>query len=217
MTNWLLDLDDCLATGHITWALRHAFPALISDHQLPHDLQVFNQAILHAQMQSNVLPESEAQKIIDELFDALGWPRHLEGPLLETIYTKYQPELFDDVVPFLESLQNEQHRVYLVSNNKHAEYLAKMLNIDHYFAELVTPGERQPKPSPDLWEYLISQHPEINTTNAVFVGDDPWTDGKFAETCQIRCYLLDRENRFGTLTLPTTTSIAGSLLDIPTS
>lgn len=200
MMNWYLDFDDTLAVGPITWALQHILPEMIQVHNLPYDETLFTQVILKAQQLSN--QGIEEAPILDEMFTRLGWPDHLKTDLGQKVYTGYSLALFEDTVAFLDHLRGQQHRMFIISNNnKAAEYIEK-LGIATYFTAILTPlncGDVPGKPNRAMWDYLLTHYPDIKGQDAYFVGDDPWSDGLFAEACELSCWIVDRMQRYHTL------------------
>jgi FMN phosphatase YigB (HAD superfamily) len=105
----------------------------------------------------------------------------------------------DDTLDFLAWLSGLQDRVFILSNNDGAQKIAGMLGIAPYIEGYFTPGlcgVRQGKPHRALWDYVVSRH---NIGSAVMVGDDPWSDGAFADVCGVPCFIVDRLDRFGDL------------------
>jgi FMN phosphatase YigB (HAD superfamily) len=212
---WFLDFDDTLATGATTWGLKYALPRLMQDHQLTCERQVYQQAVLAAQEQSN--QERDSQLVLDELFDKLGWPRSLQSVLLNDIFTNYRAQLFEDTLPFLERLKTRAEPVYILSNNPTAADLVQYLGIADYFRQVYTPEScpnTRPKPHRSLWDYVLKTNPAVGA-GAVMVGDDPWSDGAFARKCGLPCWLVDREKRFEHLRGQDGFGLVSSLLDIP--
>ncbi len=197
---WLIDFDDTLVVGPITWALDNVIPALIAEFDLPDDPPRLANAILTAQRQHNQNVDEAA--ILDDLFTALNWPDAPKKVFVQRIYSGYQPTLFEDALPFLERLQAAGQTVFVVSNNDSAPQLAEMMGISAYFRGIFTPkvcGGVQAKPQRAMWDYLIAQHPIAPPDKITLVGDDPWSDGAFADVCGIQCWILDRMNRFASL------------------
>lgn len=216
--NWFLDFDETLATSAITWGLDYAFPKLIAQHRLSNDLVRFHQAILVAQERTN--RESDLRSILYDLFEALDWPHELEDALMGDIFTNYQPELFDDAVPFLEQLRQKGRKVYIVSNNPISPKHIEALDLGRYVTQIFTPKlypNCQPKPHRSLWDAITASYAEINPRTSVFIGDDPWSDGAFAENCDLPCWLVDRMDRFGALHAKQPYRRVRSLLEIPIS
>jgi FMN phosphatase YigB (HAD superfamily) len=214
---WLLDFDDTLASGPVTWGLVHAFPKLIRDHALPVDDGIFRQAILRAQERSNT--EFDPRPILHDLFLDLGWPAALEEPLLNDVAQNYRPELFPDAAPFLDRLRVEGCAVLVVSNNSRSAQLVSQLGlqsvIDRVFTPRFCPGTL-PKPHRSLWDHLCTQFDDLTPDNAVMVGDDPWSDGAFAENAGVPCWIVDRGNRYSALVATRPYRWAISLLHIDT-
>ena len=40
---WLIDMDDTLAMGYLTWAVEHVIPSFIREHGLPYEATAFAQ------------------------------------------------------------------------------------------------------------------------------------------------------------------------------
>jgi FMN phosphatase YigB (HAD superfamily) len=213
--NWMLDFDETLATGGITWGLKYAFPRLINEHNLPYDVEKFEQAVLVAQEQGS--REYDPTRILSELFSTMGWPHELEAPLLTSILTNYQPELFDDVIPFLERLLQYGQNVYVLSNNPRSPKYVELLQLSDYISHVFTPSmfqASQSKPHRSLWDEIVRIHPEIENYETVLVGDDPWSDGVFAENCGLFCWIVDRMDRFRSMHYMKTYSWVRSLSEI---
>jgi FMN phosphatase YigB (HAD superfamily) len=197
MTTWFLDFDDTLAVGPITWALKDVVPELIRDNHLPYNAAQFEAAVLHAQEQSNT--DAGDAAVIDDLFATLGWPDSLKAYLLKRTYDEYRPALFDDTVEFLDHLTERSEALYVLSNNNHAADIAAMLGIQHYFKDIFTPkvcGGVRGKPQRAMWDYLLVQGLAKSGEAVALVGDDPWSDGAFADSCQLQCWIVDRMDRY---------------------
>jgi FMN phosphatase YigB (HAD superfamily) len=196
----LIDFDDTLVTAPITWALESAFPALIETYKLPYDKISFDHAIMHAQERSNI--ELDPRVILHDLFTTLGWPQEHEAELLQSVMQGYRPQLFPDSLAFLERIRISGTTLILVSNNRLAPTLAEGLGITPYFSGLHTPTNTvgaQAKPDPSLYHAVLENFPASTAENTVMIGDDPWSDGQFAENCGFRCYLVDRLRRYSAL------------------
>lgn len=216
VTHWFLDFDDTLASGSTTWGLKHALPKLIREHRLPFDQARFAQAALAAQ--ERVADSPDLGPVVDELFDAMGWPRALQQTLIDDVLSAYQPELFADALPFLQRLAAARHSVYILSNNPRAVVAAERLRIAPHIARCFTPETDTgglAKPDPRLWDRLTAVLDGVSAHNAAIVGDDPWTDGAFAQRCGLRCWLVDRDGRFAHLYGQSSARWVASLADIP--
>lgn len=210
--HWFLDFDDTLASGSITWGYQHAFPKLVRQHQLPFDQAQFHQAFLIAQEQANV--SDDMMGILGDLFTKMAWPLDLRQVFISDLLANYQPELFDDTLAFLERLLTAQQDVIILSNNPTVPDLVDRLKLRRYVSAVITPkqcADCQPKPHPSLWHYVLSKYPHISPASSVMVGDDPWSDGLFAENCGLRCYIIDRFKRYDEPKY----LYKSSLLDIP--
>lgn len=214
---WLLDFDDTLVRGGITWALDDAFPALIRDHELAFDPVRFEQLIFAAQERGSL--EADPGPIVQSLFTGMGWPTALGEQFLHTLITKYQPQVFEDAWVFLDRLNAAGHSAYIVSNNPRSPALAQKLGLAERVVQVLTqsicPGSL-PKPDRSLWDYLQTLiGPPAPGQGVTIVGDDPWSDGVFAENCELPCYIVDRSQRFGPLYGVKDYRWVRSLLEIP--
>jgi FMN phosphatase YigB (HAD superfamily) len=66
-----------------------------------------------------------------------------------------------------------------------------------------------------MWDYIVRQNLDIDPENTIVVGDDPWSEGSFAATCGLHCWIVDRMDRFSTLGDTSTYQRVRSLLEIP--
>lgn len=195
-TTWLIDFDDTLASGSLTWATRYAFPKLVRDNNLTVDPTRLHNTMLRLQKRSNqAIPLDE---LLRELFESMDWPRHLETPFIRDLTTSYRPALFDDALPFLERLKSKQRRVIILSNNPHAYKNVVALALEPLVDAVYTPynvPDIQPKPHRSLWDYLLREHLDVDPALTCVVGDDPWSDGAFASICGLQCWIVDRSER----------------------
>jgi len=194
--NWLIDFDETLATGSLTWALEEAFPKLMRAHRLPGDGDTLARAVYVAQEQSS--QGRDPREILSALFVTMAWPAELARELMTDIMTNYQPRLYADVLPLLTRLRRAGRRVFVLSNNPISPKSVRVLNLEPWIEAVVTPAREagvRPKPYRDLWDQLTSVEHRISALNTVFIGDDPWVDGRFAEVCGIPCWIVDRPGR----------------------
>ena len=194
---WFVDFDDTLAIGPNYWALNHVLPQMIEEHQLPFNEANYQQAIYRGMQQVN--DNASEQAILDELFQSLGWSPDKQQELVERVFSGYQPHLFDDALPFLNAAQVASQPIYIISNNNHSPDLIESLNIRKLIADIFTPklcGDIPGKPKPDLWDYVQQKYANINVQEALFVGDDPWSDGAFADAIGMPCAIIDRTAQF---------------------
>jgi HAD superfamily hydrolase (TIGR01549 family) len=213
---WLIDFDDTLAVGPNTWALTRVLPDMIDAHGLPFDETRFTAASLEAQRLANETNNDEV--ILDEMFRQLGWPTELKRDLLTRMYNEYVPSLYEDTRPFLEQLAGEI--VFLVSNNDHAPQLAQQLGIASYFNGIFTPqlcDSARAKPQRDMWDYVVAQGLADAGEKGIVVGDDPWSEGAFADACGFDCWIIDRLERYTNLNARYPYHWGRSLLDIEKS
>ncbi len=215
---WLIDFDDTLAFGPVTWGLRHALPAFIAAHGLTVDPDALRESVLLAQEQTN--HSDDLQPVVRAFFERMNWPASLQQALLESALADYQPRLFDDARPFLAALRAAGHTAIILSNNPRTPDHARALGLDA-LVDAVTgphllPGAGK-KPDRSLWERLIVHFPAITAECAVVVGDDPWSDLAFATACALPGWLVDRDDRFGALPLADGARRVRSLAEIPIS
>lgn len=213
--NWILDFDDTLAVGPNTWALTQVIPDLVRDNRLPFEKAQFDTVVLRAQQLAS--ETSNDQVVIDEMFSRLNWPADLKHELIRRMYQEYVPTLYGDTLPFLNRLAESKANVYIVSNNNHVPHITAQLGIDSFFAGIFTPklcNEARIKPHRDMWDYMISADIVAHDAPAVVVGDDPWSEGAFADNCGHSCWIVDRMKRFDSLHQSLPYRWAVSLLDI---
>jgi FMN phosphatase YigB (HAD superfamily) len=194
---WLIDFDETLASGILTWALEQAFPKFISDHHLTYDKSHLQQTMLRLQQRSRENPDTPL--LLNTLFEIMDWPRNLQDQFLADIRSNYQPTLFEDTLPFLQQLHQAGRQVFIVSNNKRTPDHINLVGIDSFIDGVFTPHscpDTQPKPHSSLWTYLTAQNMAIDPRTTGVIGDDPWADGAFAEACGLPCWLIDRTSRF---------------------
>ena len=194
---FFLDFDDTLVVGPVTWAIQHVFPQMIRVHGLPYSPTALDAALLAGQQGASAGADDTA--LLDDLFGRLGWPDDLKGYLFNAVFDHYQPSLFDDTLPFLQRLAEHDSPIYVLSNNNHAPDLAHRLGLAPYITAFFTPklcGVSRGKPHRDIWDTICADYP---VKGAILVGDDPWSDGAFAEACGLLCYIVDRMDRFSAI------------------
>jgi HAD superfamily hydrolase (TIGR01549 family) len=197
---WILDFDDTLAVGPNTWAFEKVLPQLIQEHNLPYDQTLYERVMLQAQEKANNFELDDAE-VFNFVFESLNWSHDLRSELEHKVYKEYQPALYPDTIPFLETLKAAGHDLFIISNNNHALALAKAFGIAHYFIGIYTPKicDTLPKPKRDMWDF-VAQHIDFDPSQSIYmVGDDPWADGAFAQACGHQCWILDRLGRYGSL------------------
>lgn len=216
ITSWFFDFDDTLATAQLTWALNTALPKLIQTYALPADPERLARAVLAAQQRWSV--NDHFQGVLSGLFEDMGWSDELQGVFAKDLRSSYQPVLFDDALELLRALNQKGHLVYVISNNLIAPSNARDLGLAAHVREIFTPhmfpGAKR-KPHPSLWQAILNRYPVLHTTTPIFVGDDPWTDGAFAEACGMMCWLVDRPGRMASLYQTTPYRWVRSLREIP--
>lgn len=195
---WLIDFDDTLAIGPNTWALTRILPDIIQAHGLPYDDSRFTEISLRAQQRANETNNDEA--VLDEMFQQLGLPSSLKEELLTRMYREYVPALYDDTMPFLKQLAGQP--VFIISNNDYTPQAAQQLGVTDYVSDILTPkrcDNARAKPQRDMWEYVVAQGLADESEPGVVIGDDPWSEGPFAEVCGFDCWIIDRLNRYASL------------------
>jgi len=204
---WFIDFDDTLALGPTTWAVQTVLPEMIRQHALPADEHTLARALLRGQAQA--ASGLNEMIILDELFDAMGWPEGLKRTLIEAVFERYTPTLFADAIPFLQRLREHSQRVFILSNNNRAPELAEELGIGTLVEDIFTPKRcavSRGKPDRALWDCVLAW---LTPTAPIMVGDDPWSEGAFAAACAIDCILVDRLDRFaGISVFPRVRSLA---------
>jgi FMN phosphatase YigB (HAD superfamily) len=215
---WLVDFDDTLATGPVTWGYQWALPKFIKLHKLPVDLEELEQSLLIAQEKAN--ETTDLASVLDEFFQMMNWPKSLQRDLLFDVQEHYRPELFEDAKPFLEVLHRARQTVFILSNNPHTLIHARETGLQHLVDDVIIPPmlpEAGPKPDRSLWDKLVERFPMVGAGGATVVGDDPWSDLAFAKTCGLTAWLVDRHNRFANLELAPNAHRVRSLLEIKLS
>jgi FMN phosphatase YigB (HAD superfamily) len=195
--HWILDFDDTLALGPDTWALQTVMPQLAQEYQMPFDAALFAEVTLKAQEQTSMTDDDEA--VIRYVFESLKWDIALKDELINRVYNEFQPHLFEETIPFLESLVEQGDMMLIVSNNNYTPYLAEQMGISKYFKAIFTPKvtQKRRKPHPDMWEDVKAI---IGDVPLCVVGDDPWSDALFAQANpQATAYIIDRLGRYQSL------------------
>lgn len=198
--NWLLDFDGTLATGSVTWGITGAFPKLAREHQLEWDEARFASAMLVAQERGS--HSMDPMVVLNEVFDSLGWDRALQKPFMADLQSNYRPEVYEDTLTFLKYLQDNKCSVYVVSNNSYTYKSVQNFGFAPYVVDVFTPARCpgcQPKPHRSLWDYLVERYADLQAYNTAIIGDNPYSDGAFAQACGLPCYIIDRLGRFTTL------------------
>jgi FMN phosphatase YigB (HAD superfamily) len=195
-TTWLIDFDDTLASGNLTWAVEYAFPKFVQENHLAYDKQQLGKIML--QLQERKHQNVPLSQLLYDLFTTMEWPHHLEHLLLDDLMTAYQPSLFEDVLPFLHRLKQRGRRIIVLSNNPHTLDNVSTLEIEHLVDKVYTPynaPDTQPKPHPSLWTHILMDFGDMTPETTTIVGDDPWSDGSFADHFGLQCWLVDRSGR----------------------
>src|SRR5260221_8473514 len=104
--NWFIDFDDTLVLGPNTWAIQTVLPELIEQNNLPRNPERLSSLILQSQQEgANGAKDTD---LLDNLFRAMGWPDALKANLIERIFDRYKPILFEDTLPFLRRMKAEK-------------------------------------------------------------------------------------------------------------
>lgn len=199
-TTWLIDFDETLASGNITWAFQNTFPKFIRDYHLNADAAQLRATMLI--LQERASRETDPVPLLEALFTAMDWPRELQQPLLQDVFSNYRPDLFADTLPFLQRLRQNGQRVLIVSNNPRTPEHARLLELESWVDQVLTPETcpgTSPKPDRSLWDYIAAHERSVDPENTRVVGDDPWSDGAFADACGLPCWIVDRLDRFAEL------------------
>lgn len=216
ITSWFFDFDDTLASAALTWAFDTAIPKLIEQYNLPVEQNHLERELLVAQERwshdDNFMP------ILNDLFKEMGWSSELQKAFMKDLQTGYQPRVFEDALDLLRSLAQAGQLVYVISNNVIAPQTAQNLGIAPYVRDIFTPHmfpDAQRKPHPSFWQAILNRYPSLRTTTPIFIGNNPWTDGAFAEACGISCCIVDRTGRMASLYEGKPYRWVNSLRDIP--
>jgi FMN phosphatase YigB (HAD superfamily) len=189
-----VDFDDTLVLGPITWAIETVLPDIVRENNLSSDPVKLQESLLKGQEEA--ANGADEAYLLNALFTSMGWPAHLQRDLAERTFERYVPHLFDDALPFLRRMQNRKQAVYVLSNNNHAAEIAQGLGMAGLLTGFFTPkscGLERGKPYREIWDFVANR---CETKDAMMIGDDPWSDGTFADTCGIACTIVDRLGRF---------------------
>jgi FMN phosphatase YigB (HAD superfamily) len=213
---WFVDFDDTLVSGPVTWAWEHVVPRFAAQHQLPYDEASFGRVFFPILERAN--QNEDAQVLLTDLFRGLRWASELQPAFFEEVSINLHLEPFEDTLPFLERCQARGEAVYVISNNPRSPKTAAKIGLTPYIRGFFTPELCPgclPKPDRSLWDYVMAQGVVASAAEAVMIGDDPWSDGPFAQRCGLRCWLVDRRERLAYLYGETPYQWVTSLLAIP--
>jgi FMN phosphatase YigB (HAD superfamily) len=197
--HWIIDFDDTLGKSWDTWAMTVGFPRFIETHKLETDAEKLNQAIMEAQAVSASSHNADALYLLQGLFKTMGWSQQLASQFLQEVHANFQLDLFDDALPFLERLREQQKTVYIVSNNPLSTERVKQFGLLSYVEAVLTPDKLPGAPrKPDIavWDALKTLYSDLSEKSTVVVGDDPWSEGTFADACGLPCWIVDRNRRY---------------------
>ncbi|MBX6751682.1 MAG: HAD family hydrolase [Micromonosporaceae bacterium] len=208
----LLDFDDTLVIGPVTWGIEQFLPEVMARHGLNPDRARLDAALLAALEMSAA--QYDDDQVLAHFLAGMDWPEELWADLAVGMQGKFSFALFEDTLPFLQHLRKQGVRAFVVSNNDRSPELAAQLGIDEYLSGFITPAMQEslrPKPHPSMFDAVRAQLPDLDPATTVLIGDDPWSDGAFAAACGLPCLLVDRGRRFRTLTLPGRVTFVDSL------
>jgi FMN phosphatase YigB (HAD superfamily) len=197
----LVDFDDTLAVGPVTWGIETFLPEVMARHGLAPDRARLDAALIAAQ-------ELAAEKFDDDqvltgFLAEMDWPEELYADLAVGFGFEFAFSLFDETLPFLRWLRERGVRAFVVSNNNRSPRLAEELGIADHLAGFITPSmdeSLRPKPDPSMFNAVLAQLPDLDPETTVMIGDDPWSDAGFAAACGLPCLLVDRTRRYRGLT-----------------
>jgi FMN phosphatase YigB (HAD superfamily) len=193
---WLLDLDDTLQVGPLSWASLYVFPDIIAQTGIKPEKAVFEAAFARAHQLYNAGHTNDAMS--DDFFRQIGWSPDLRTGVLERFASEYKPALFDDTRRFLDWTTLRGDKLYMTANNKWARAICGSLGISDYFAAILTPADLNVARKPDaaMWEHLKTQHGLTGGADTVVVGNELIFDSAFAKNCGLECIIVDRFDRF---------------------
>lgn len=140
-------------------------------------------------------------KLTVDWLEAIGRPAELAEALTlaapELLYGENSDmfELFDDVVPLLDSLDALGIRVGVISNWDYSLHrVLKAREIHHRFEHVVASLQvGVEKPDPRLFHHALERF-GVAPAEAVHIGDNPLDDLQGAKDVGMRAYLIDRSH-----------------------
>ncbi len=199
----LVDFDDTLAVGPMTWGVEQFLPDLMARHGLTAGPGRLDAALLRAQ--ESAAARFDESRLLDDFLTDLSWPEPLRAELAAAARAEFAFTLFPDTVPFLGGLLERQISIIVISNNNRCPRIAAELGIADYIDAFFTPRmdpAYRPKPDRSLFDAARVAVADLGPDTAVMVGDDPWSDGAFAAAVGLPCWIVDRRRRYDTLALP---------------
>jgi len=147
--------------------------------QLSHDLSALRYLFFHQLAQEHDLDNKQTESFVEQAFNIYYTARN-------------QVQLYDDVIPVLESLYSK-YRLVGVSNgnsdiNKTQTGLEQFLEFSWSAAEA---GKE--KPHPKIF-YDVIEKTDLKPHNIIHIGDDPITDIQGAHNANIKAIWLNRDN-----------------------
>ncbi|MBK8022534.1 MAG: hypothetical protein IPK19_14165 [Chloroflexi bacterium] len=215
--NWILDFDDTLAIGPITWAIDVLLPEYLLANGLSVDVRTQNRALQRAQQAA--AQDYNLTELIDSFVNDLGLPdaMSLKVGMRQKVEASIDYALFDDTIPFLKRLAANRCTVMIISNNNRAPALATLLDIAQYTQRMLTPNicfNCKRKPDRSMFDYAQRLEPRLRADNTVVIGDDPWSEADFATACDLPCVIVDRRNRYQDVSLPPNVRRVRTLLEL---
>src|SRR5690606_31743596 len=95
----LLDFDDTLVFGPLTWGIGTFLPEVMARHGLTPDRARLNAAVLAAQEMAAAHFDDDA--ILSHFLAGMDWPKELWDDLAAGMRAEFAFALFDDTLPFL--------------------------------------------------------------------------------------------------------------------
>jgi FMN phosphatase YigB (HAD superfamily) len=214
----LVDFDDTLAVGPVTWGIERFLPEVMARHGLTPDRARLDAALIAAQ--ELAAAKFDDDQVLSGFLGEMDWPQELFEDLAVGFSFEFTFSLFDETLPFLQWLRERGVRAFVVSNNNRSPSLAKDLGIAEHLDGFITPSMQEslrPKPDPSMFGAVVTQLPDLDPATTVMIGDDPWSDAGFAAACGLPCLLVDRTRRYRALTPPGRVTFLDSLAALITT
>lgn len=140
-------------------------------------------------------------RLAGDWLDAIGKPRDLAPKLVEAapemLYGEGASmfELFDDVIPTLDAMDELGIRIGVISNWDYSLHrVLQSHNIHHRFEYVIASLEEGvEKPDPRLFHLTLEKF-GVDPSDALHVGDDPVDDFRGAQDAGMRALLIDRRH-----------------------
>lgn len=180
--------------AHYTpWELRDSYRMLIDEHEslLKHDLDLMKKDDTHESS-----PEIEITKIFSQLFENKNVKADpalvLHASQLFRIATIEHLNLYPGTKKMLFTLRALGKKVYLLSNAQRVftEYEMRYLDIEHFFDRIYISSDHETKkPDPRFFMTLL-QECKIDTSRALFVGNDGIADIKGSKMVGLQTFYV---------------------------